>query len=123
MHALHPPERVVVGAPNGHCAVGMPFDVDLDGQEGGRSMVLRPVELDAASDPGPGQADQCGLDDVVAVEEVIAVAPVHSDVDAAADLWKQHQTNPAVLQVHGLPDAYVLVAADAVVEGQRVHPA
>jgi hypothetical protein len=39
-------------------------------------MMLRPVELDAAADPRPGQADQRRLDDRLVVDEVVAVGLV-----------------------------------------------
>ena len=36
-------------------------------------MVLGPVELDTAGDPRPGQPNESGFDDVLAVDQVIAV--------------------------------------------------
>src|SRR5438132_1141386 len=48
--------------------------------------MLRRVELDATRDPRPQQANQRRLDDALPVEEVIAIADVLSDVNAAAGL-------------------------------------
>jgi hypothetical protein len=52
--------------------------------------MLRPVELDAAGNPRPGQADERGLDDVLVVNQIVAVGLVLNGVDAPAD-FRQHQ--------------------------------
>ena len=75
--------------------------------------MLRPVELDAAGDPGAQQADERGLDDVLAVDEVVAGVAVLDDVDAAADLGQQHDAQVLVLEVEGLPGARLRGVGDA----------
>ncbi len=69
-----------------------------DGIEGGRAVVLRPVELDAARDPRPGKADQSGLYDLVVIHAVIAVRLVVDALDAAADLRQYHYFEVIVFQ-------------------------
>ena len=71
--------------------------------------MLRRVELDATRDPRPQQANQRRLDDALPVEEVVAIADVLSDVNAAADLRQDHQSDVLVLEVDGLPGTVDLV--------------
>src|SRR3546814_10537416 len=70
----------------------------IDGEERGGTVMLRPVELHPSRDPRPGQPHQRGLDDVVAVEEVVAGHLVIADVDADADLGQQHQAHVCILE-------------------------
>ena len=66
-------------------------------------VVLRPVELDAAADPRPGQADQRGLDHRLVVDEIVAVGLVLQPVDAAAELREDHHAEEFVLDEQRLP--------------------
>jgi hypothetical protein len=86
-------------------------------------VVLGPVELDAAGDPGPGEADQGRFDHVVAVEEVVAARLVESDVDAPAEFGEDHEPHVLVLEVDRVPVARGLLAGDGVDERQRVDRA
>ena len=56
-------------------------------------MMLRPIELDAAADPRAKQADERGLDDVLAVEDVVAGLAILDDVDPAADGRQHHRSD------------------------------
>ncbi len=123
VHPLHPQQRIMVAEPDGLRAVGVLFDVEVDGQEGGGAMVLRPIELDAAGDPRPGQADQGRLDDRLPVDEVVAVGLVLGDVDAAADLRQQHDAEILVFQPNGLPGAIGRRLGDPIGAGQGIDPA
>ena len=120
-HALHPVHRFVLAQPDGAAAVGVLFDRVLDRHEGGGTVVLRPVELHAAGDPRAQQTDQRRLDDVLAVEEVVAVRLVQADVDAAADLRQDHQPDVFVLEVDCLVWLVELLVANPVGEGIRIH--
>ncbi len=121
VHALHPAHRLVLGAPRRGAAVGLSLDDPIDGLEGRRSMVLGPVELDTAGDPWSGETYQRGLDHILAIDEVVAGAPVLGDMDAATELRHEHQSDEAVLQVDGLPAASDALVGDTVRDGQRVH--
>ncbi len=116
VHALHAGERVVVGAPDHALAL-----VDLPGrrQEGGGPVVLRPVELDAARQPGSGQPDQGRLDDRVGVEQRRAGAPVEGQLDPTAELGQHQYPEVVVLQVEAGPAVVGAGLADPVVERQR----
>src|SRR5882757_10604345 len=92
VHSLHALHRVMVAAPHGNGAIRVMLDLCLDWHERRRPMVLRPVELDTAGDPGTCQANECRLDHVLAVEEVVAVCLVEPDVNAAANLRQYHQS-------------------------------
>ena len=58
VHSLHARHWIMIAAPNGHRAVSVFFNLIINGQECRGPVMLRPVELDAARNPGPGQSDQ-----------------------------------------------------------------
>ena len=60
--------------------------------------MLRPVELDAAGNPGSGQADQRRFDDAIVIDEVKVVGLVASHLHAAAKPRQQHNFQVFVLQ-------------------------
>ncbi len=123
VHALHAREGVVVGAPDRRRSVLIVLDEGLGRQVRGGPVVLGPVELDAAGDPRPEQADQGRFDDLVAVEEVVARGLVVADVDAPAQFGQDHQPHVLVLQVHRVPLPRGLLLGDLVDERQRVDRA
>ncbi len=97
-HALRAEHALDLAHPHGFAAVGGFLDAIIDGCEGGGAVVLRPVELDAARNPRPGQPDQRRLDDAVVVDEVIVVGLVERHLHAPAKLGQQHDQQVAVLQ-------------------------
>ncbi len=103
VHSLHALHRIVVAAPHGDGAIGVTLDLGLDRHEGCRPVMLRPVKLDTAGDPWTCQADECRLDDVLPIEEVVTVCLVQPDMDAAANLRQHHQTQVGILNVYRLP--------------------
>ena len=121
VHPLHPVHRFVLTEPNGHRSVFPMFDEDIGGHEGGRAVVLGPVEFDAAGRPGTGKTHESGFDDMLTVEKVIAVSLVLSYMDASADLWKHHQGNEIILDDDGVPSAIRGGFGDAVDKGKRVN--
>ena len=103
VHALREEHALDLGADHCRAAVGVLDELPLDGHVRARAMVLGPVELDAARDPRPGQADQRGLDDLVVVDEVIAVGLIERHLHATAQLGQDHDLEIAVLEVDGRP--------------------
>ena len=101
-------------------AVGVFFDGILDRQEGGRPVVLRPIELDAAGDPRPGQPHQGRLDHRLPIDEVVAVGLVLGDVDPAADLRQDHDPQIFIFQPDGLPSPVGLGLGNSIGERQRI---
>ena len=79
-HALH------LIHPHRHRTIIRFLDVTVDGQIGRRTMVLWPVELNAARYPRTRQTHQRRLDDVVVVDEVALFDFVVSHLDATAQL-------------------------------------
>ncbi len=77
-----------------------------------RAVVLRPVELNAAGDPGTAQADKCWLDDLIVVHKVIVVGLVIRALDASAQLRENHHPDVLIFKVHCLPDMIRLFPAD-----------
>ncbi|MGA8528216.1 MAG: hypothetical protein WB622_00780, partial [Acidobacteriaceae bacterium] len=86
-------------------------------------MMLRPVEFNAARDPGPGQADQSRLDHILAVEKIVPRDLVVSDVDAAANLGQDHQPQEFVLDMQGLPGFLLRLNGDSIDERKRIDSA
>ena len=112
VHALEPRHGVAVLAPDGLRAVGVGFDFDIHRHEGGGAVMLRPVELYAAAGPRPGEADKRGLDDILAIEKIVAAGLIEAHMDAAADLRQDHHADELVLQVRGLPCVRGLFGGD-----------
>jgi len=106
MHTLHARHGIVIATPHGDGAIGFAFDGYFDGEKSCRAMMLRPVELDSTGDPRASEADKCGLDDVLAIEEIVAVDLVVSDVDAATDFGQDHDAQVLVFEMHRLPRVF-----------------
>ena len=96
--------------PDGLAAVGVRLDAVLHRQERGGAVMVRNVPLDAAGNPRADQADERRLDDVLAIDEVVAVALVHRLEQPPADLRQHADAHVFVLQVN---DAIGLVRLDA----------
>jgi hypothetical protein len=63
------------------------------------TVVLWPVELDAAGDPRSGEADKGGFDDVLAVEEIVVVVGfVLAEEDASADFREHDEADEFVFE-------------------------
>ena len=83
--------------PDGDRAVLVLHDVAVDGQIGRRTVVLRPVELDAATDPRARQSHQRGLDNVVIIDEVALLDLIVGHLYAATQLGHHHHLQVLVL--------------------------
>ena len=90
---------------HGHAAVLILQGHIIHRKEGGRPVMLGPVELDAAGDPGTGQAHQRRLDHVIVIDKIIAVRLVIGPLDPAAQLRQHHHLQVLVFQ----PDRRVLL--------------
>ena len=106
-HAFH------LVAPQGLAAVGMFLDGIVRGQEGGRAVVLRPVELDAARDPRPGQSYECGLHHLVVVHEMAPLHLVVGHVDASAQFGQHHDLDVFVLDEERMIKFLFLLVRDS----------
>src|SRR5260221_5329361 len=81
----------------------MILNLIIDRQKGCGSMVLGPIELDAAANPGAGEANQCRFDDRLAIKQVITVGLVLQHVNAATNFRQDHGANKFVLDPNGFP--------------------
>lgn len=61
-------------------------------------MVLGPVKFDASGDPGAGKPHKGRLDDMVVIDEIIAVCLVVSPLDASPKLRQHHDLQILVFQ-------------------------
>ena len=116
-HPLH------LTAPHGDAAVGVLLDRAVHGHEGARAVVLRPVELDAAADPGARQAHEGRLDDLVVVDEVPLRDLVPGHLHAAAEFRQDHHLDVFVLQPDGFVCLILLLVRDGLDHGIGIHHA
>ena len=61
--------------------------------------MIRPVELHAAGDPGTQRANEAGLDDMLAVEEIVVGDFIPCGKNPAADLRKNQHVQILVFQM------------------------
>jgi len=85
--------------------------------------MLRPVEFNSAGNPRPGEANQGRLNHVLAIEEVVAGAPIDANMDAAADGRQDHETQKFVLDVYGVPEVGMRGSFDVIDDRQWIDPA
>ena len=114
-HALH------LVHPHRHGAVLVLNDGGIDGHKGRWTMVLGPVELDAARYPGTRQSDECRLDDMVVIDEVALPQLVVGHLDATAQLRQYHDLDILILQVDGLPVFVYFLVTNRLDDGVRIH--
>ena len=84
-------------------AVFFGFDGVVYRQNGGRTMVERPVEFNTAGDPGAEGTDQSGLDDVLTIEEMIVILLVVSFEYTAAQGGDHADANVVVFKTNDFP--------------------
>ena len=120
-HALGAVHAVHLADAHGLAAVGVFHDGVIHRHERGGTVVLRPVELDAAADPRPHQAHQRGLDDLVVVDEVVAVGLVIGALHASAQLRQDHHAQIVVFQPNRAVGLIHLFVVDLVNYGKGIH--
>src|ERR1700742_1177896 len=84
-------------------------------------MMLWPVELYAARNPGTCEPDQSRFDYILAIEKIVAICLVESDVNAPANLGQNHQPEILVLDVSGLPLTRLSALFDSLDTRQRIY--
>lgn len=75
-------------------------------------MVLGPVKFDAPGDPGPCKSHKGRFDDMVVIDEIIAVCLVVSPLDASSQLRQHHNLQILVFQEHRPVHVVRLLVAD-----------
>ena len=109
--------------PHGHGAVGVLFDRSVHGQKGGRAVVLRPVKLDAATDPGARQSHESRLDDMIVVDEVTTLHLVVGHLYAATEFRQHHHFDVFVLDIYGVPGVSYRLITDLLDDGIWIYHA
>ena len=121
-HALHAIEGIHLAGPHGSGAVAVLLKRGLQGKEGGGTMVLRPVELDAAGDPCARQAHQSGLDHLVAIDEIVLAHLVPAAEDLSAQRGQHLGCDVLVFQLVDFVFHIPLFIGDAIGIGQGIEP-
>src|SRR5208337_1008000 len=83
-------------------AIRVVLDAILHGKNGGSAMMVGNVPLDAAGDPGPDEADQRRLDDVLAVDEVVVVGFIDPLEKTAAQFRKNADLYVLIFEIDDL---------------------
>ena len=119
--ALLVEHALLLVAPDGDAAVLSLFDGAVHRQIGRRTMVLRPVELDAAADPGARQSDKRRLDDVIVIDKVALAYLVVGHLHASAQFGQYHDFQILVLQIDGVVVVVGLLVGDALDDGVGIY--
>ncbi len=120
VHAFQARHRVVFTKPDGYGAVGVIFNRHVGRHERRRAVMLRPVELDATARPRTSEGHECGLDDRLVIDDVVAVGLVDETVDASAERGQYHHQQEFVFQINGLPRVWHGFFRNAIGERERI---
>ena len=110
--SLGPIHLIHIVYQQGFAAVLIFLQLIIGRHKGGRPVVLGPVELDAAGDPGAGQAHQGRLDHVIVIHKIIVVGLVIGPLDPSAQLRQDHHLQIFVLQKDCLVLLILFLMAD-----------
>ncbi len=113
-HHLQTAHRLHLAEPDGLGAALPLRNGEVHRHESGGSVVLRPVELDAAGNPGPHQPHQRRFDHLVVIDEVAIHHLVVGTVDTPPQLRQQHHLDKVVLQPDRLIGLHLLLAGEGV---------
>ena len=100
-HPLHALHGLVLAEPDCDTPVLAVLDGVLRRHEGGRPMMLRPVELDTAGDPGAKQSNESRFDDMLPIKKIVPIRLVLPDVNTPANFRQDHQMDVLVFQKNG----------------------
>ena len=101
-HALLMEHPLHLIHPHGHAAVRVLFDGAIHRKECAGAVMLGPVELDAAADPGSGQSHERRLDDAVVIDEMTLSDLVIGHLHPPAEFGEDHHLDVFVLEIHGI---------------------
>src|ERR1700761_1622607 len=123
VHPFHSHHRVLIAAPDRDGSVFLiALNRNFYRHEGRRSVMLRPVKLDSAGDPGTSKTNQRRLDYVLTIKKIIATEFVVPDVNASPDFGHNHQSNELIFDMDRLPFLRPRFGMDSVDNCHRVDP-
>ncbi len=93
----------------------------IGGGKSGGTVVLRPVKLNAAGNPGAGQADQGRFDDLVVIDKVVVVGLVIGALNASAQLRENHDTDVLIFKPDGGIRPVLFDIENFINDRKRVH--
>ena len=109
--------------PHGFAAVGVRAYRVAYGHVRRRAVVVEDVPFNAARNPRASHSDVRGLDDVLMVEDVVAVCFVHGVEKPAADFGQYAELDVLVFEVHRIVRHVLSDARHVVVEAVRIDAA
>ncbi len=86
-----------------------------------RTVMLRPVELDSAGNPGPGKAYEGGFDHLIVVDKIIAVRLVVGALNAPAEFRQNHDKQILIFEAERLINRVARFVADRFDDGMRIN--
>ena len=92
------------------------------GRIGGGTVMLRPVEFNAAADPRSGQTDQSRLDDMVVIDEIVMIGLIVCALDPAAQFGQNHDLQVVIFEINRVIDLILLFVQNPVDDGIGIHP-
>ena len=119
--ALGAVHLVHLGKLHGLAAIGVFRHAPVHGGKGGGTVVLGPVEFDAARNPRPDKPYKRRLNDFVVVNKVIAVCFVVSALNSAAQLGEHHHADVIVFQPYCGVTLFGFFVENLIDHRQRIH--
>lgn len=104
-------------------AVRVFFQFVLHRQSGSGAVVMRDIPLDSAGDPGADPADQCRLDDMLTINEIIVIRLIHGLEQPAAHFGQDPDSHKLILQMDEPVFLVYLLEGQIVVERIRIKAA
>src|SRR6185312_7617804 len=96
MHSFHAAHGIMIAAPDCFGTVRVFLHVKIYRQKSCWSMVLWPIEFDAAGNPRASEANQCWFDNQLIVNQIVAVALILKHMNAPANFRQHHHANELV---------------------------
>ena len=99
-HAFHAVHGFMLAKPDGGAAICMLLDRVIHGHERRRAMMLRPVKLHAARNPGSQQSNQRRLNNMLVIKKIVLISFIEAAMNPPTNLGEDHDLEVIILQVH-----------------------
>ena len=101
MHSFGVKHVLNFRAPDGFTAIGNFLNGPVQRVKRTGTMVLRPVKLDSARNPGTCQPDQGRFDHPIIIDEVVSVGFIQRHLHPAANFRQNHDFKITVFEIEG----------------------